>query len=54
MATVVTGLFDVEQEAKRAQGALQAIGIAPSQIHLTHQGESHTASASEGNWWDRL
>jgi uncharacterized protein (TIGR02271 family) len=61
MTTVVTGLFDDQQEAVRAQAALQTIGIAPAQIQLTNQTASQMTSTSEGitshgeeTWWDRL
>lgn len=54
MATVVTGLFGQDQEAARAQAAVQSAGIPASHIHLTRHSTSPSGSSSEGNWWDRL
>jgi len=59
MATVVTGLFDQDQDATQAQTAVQAAGISASQIHLTRHSSSPSASSREGtsrdgNWWDRI
>ncbi|WP_447985878.1 YsnF/AvaK domain-containing protein [Nitrospira sp. Nam74] len=54
MATIVTGLFDEQQEAVRAQAALERIGIAPPQIHFTRSADAEMTSNRGGNWWDRL
>lgn len=57
MPTIITGLFDTQPEAIRAQKALQAQGIPPNHISLTNQTGSPAGASGEGNdgnWWDRL
>jgi uncharacterized protein (TIGR02271 family) len=54
MPTIITGLFDNQQEAIQAQKTLQAQGIPSNDITLTNQTGSQAGSSSEGNWWDRL
>jgi uncharacterized protein (TIGR02271 family) len=54
MSTIITGLFDNQQEAVQAQEAMQAQGIPLNQITLTNQTGSQGGSTREGNWWDRL
>jgi uncharacterized protein (TIGR02271 family) len=54
MAMVIMGLFEEQQEAVRAQAALQAIGIPLNQMGLVNRSGSDTTISSEESWWDRL
>jgi len=57
MRTVVMGLFDEQQQAVRAQAALQAIGIPMNQMSLVNQSAAETTRIGEGqedNWWERF
>jgi hypothetical protein len=53
MGTVIMGLFDEQQQAVRAQAALQAIGIPMNQMSLVNQSGAETSRIGEGqedNW----
>lgn len=57
MGMVIMGLFDEQQEAVRAQAALQAIGIPMNQMSLLNQREAEMAKGGErqeDNWWERF
>jgi hypothetical protein len=57
MGTVIMGLFDEQQQAVRAQAALQAIGIPMNQMSLVNQSGAETSRIGEGqedNWWERF
>jgi uncharacterized protein (TIGR02271 family) len=57
MGMVVMGLFDEQQQAVRAQAALQAIGIPINQMNLVNQNGVELATSPESqedNWWERL
>lgn len=56
MGMVIMGLFDEQQQAVRAQAALQAIGIPINQTSLVNQGVETTTSgeAQKDNWWERF
>lgn len=56
MGMVIMGLFDEQQQAVRAQAALQAIGIPINQTSLVNQGVESTTSgeAQKDNWWERF
>jgi len=57
MGMVVMGLFDDQQQAVRAQAALQAIGIPMNQMSLVNQNGAETARSGkeqEDNWWERF
>ena len=57
MGMVIMGLFDEQQQAVRAQAALQAIGIPMNQMSLVNQSAAETTRIGEGqedNWWERF
>ena len=56
MGMVIMGLFDEQQQAVRAQAALQAIWIPINQTSLVNQGVESTTSgeAQKDNWWERF
>jgi len=57
MGMVIMGLFDEQQQAVRAQAALQAIGIPMNQMSLVNQNGAETATSRESqedNWWERF
>lgn len=57
MGMVLMGLFDEQQQAVRAQAALQAIGIPMNQMSLVNQNGAEMATSREShedNWWERL
>jgi len=54
---VIMGLFDEQQEAVRAQAALQAIGIPMNRMNLVNQDGTETATIGEeqeDTWWERF
>ena len=54
MATMVTGLFDEQQQATQAQAALQRIGVPLNQMSLMNVTGSERSAGNGDNWWERL
>jgi len=54
MATIVTGLFDEQQQATQAQAALQRIGVPLNQMSLMNVTGSERSAGNGDNWWERL
>lgn len=48
---IATGLFDEQQQAARAQAALQSIGIPLNQMSVMNQSGTDASASIEDSWW---